>query len=62
MKKKLLIAVSIALGIILIFNGIVLAKVGIDGYQAYIQALEYGLKGLTAYFSFIIDLFREVLS
>ena len=62
MKKKLLIALGIALGLMLILNGVILAKVGIDGYQAYIQALEYGLKGLTAYFSFIVDLFKEAIS
>ena len=40
MKKKLLVPITV-LGLILIPNGIILAEYGIDGYQAYLKALEY---------------------
>lgn len=39
-------------------SGIVLATNGVDGFQAFVQALEYGLSGLGRYFEFIIDLFK----
>ena len=57
MKKKLLVPITV-LGLILIPNGIILAQQGIDGYQAYLKALEYALLGLKEYFACIIEIFK----
>jgi hypothetical protein len=62
MRKKLLVVLGVVLVLILaifcIPAGIVLAKAGIDGFQAYIKALEFGLAGLREFFNFIIQLFN----
>ena len=62
MKKKLAIIGSVVVvAALAIPSGVVLAKHGIDGFDAYLEALEYGLLGLERYFEFIVDLFRIVL-
>ena len=35
-----------------------LANTGIEGFDAFVQALESGLQGLEEYFKFIIELFK----
>ena len=61
MKKRIWIPLAIILGLVFIPSGIVLAKYGIGGLQAYEKALEYGLKGLAEFFEFIIELFKEAV-
>jgi len=39
----------------------VLAANGIDGFEAYVEALEYGLSGLVEYFDFIVKLFKAAI-
>lgn len=58
MKKKLAIIGGIVPATLAIPSGIVLAQQGIEGFEAFIQALEYGLRGLEEYFEFIADLFK----
>ena len=62
MKKKVWIPIAVVLGLIFIPSGIVLAVSGIDGFAAYQEALEYGLKGLVKFFEFIIELFKTALA
>lgn len=59
-KKTIFLIVSIVfLTAIIWFPALVLATTdNFDKFQYYVKALEYGLKGLTAYFEFIIKLFR----
>ena len=61
MKKKLLIIGGVIVDAFVIPSGIVLAVVGIDNFQAYLRALEYGLLGLAEYFDFILDLFKKAI-
>lgn len=58
MVKKRLIIIGSIVGAVLIPNGVVLAKTGVDGWEAFVKALEYGLLGLGEYFEFVIDLFN----
>lgn len=58
MKKKLLIIGGIVAAALVIPSGIVLAQLGGKGFDAFVQALEYGLLGLVEYFEFIVDLFK----
>ena len=60
--RKVLIAVGIAVGIFLAVNGVVLAAAGIDGYQAFLDTQQAALKGLKAYFDFLLDLFKLAIS
>ena len=61
MKKKLLIIGSIVAVALAIPSGIVWAQLGAEGFDAFVQALEYGLRGLEEYFESIVDLFKVVV-
>jgi len=60
--KRWHVAVGIFGGLVgIVLSGApVLAVRGIDSWQAYLKALEYGLAGLREYFSFIVELFKLV--
>lgn len=60
MKKKLIIGASAVGAVLGIPLAVVYAQEGIDGFQAYVKALEFGLLGLGEYFGFIIELFEVV--
>ena len=64
MKRKTVIAIIlfIAFTSILWIPATVFAITNsLDKFQYYVKALEYGLKGLEAYFKFIIELFKTAL-
>lgn len=62
MKKKMAIISGCVIATMLaVPSGIVLANHGVEGLDAYIKALEYGLLGLEKYFEFIVDLFKAVV-
>jgi len=46
LKKKLLIIGGVLAATLAIPSGVVLATNGVDGFQAFVEALKYGLKGL----------------
>ena len=61
-SHKILIALLVANGLMLGVPFTVSAACGnLDKFQLYVKALEYGLKGLTAYFDFIIKLFKAAI-
>jgi len=60
-KKKLAIILGSVAGAILIPSGVVLAKFGVDGWEAFTQTQKAMLDGLVAYFNALIDLFKLVL-
>jgi len=60
--KKLLLAIPISIGVILGIPATVYAIEGIDNFQAYLEALEYGLLGLIEYFGFVLRLFEMAVS
>jgi len=62
MMKKVLIALGIALALFVVASTTALAAVGIDNWQAFLKTQEAALKGLRAYFEFLIDLFKLVIS
>lgn len=63
-RKVILVIILLTIASSIIWvPAIVLAASGnTDKFQYYLKALEYGLKGLSKYFEFIIDLFKAAVS
>jgi len=62
MKRKVLIALGIVGGLIIIFSVYVLAAVGIDNWVAFLETQKAALDGLKAYFDFLIELFEVTIT
>jgi len=62
MKKKLVLASALLVPLLFLSGAPILAASGIDAWRAYTEALEYGLRGLKEYFSFIVELYKVVTS
>jgi len=63
-KKKICFVIILAvLGMFIgVPSTLALAKGVPELFEYYVKALEYGLKGLSEYFKFIIDLFKVIVS
>ena len=59
--KKILIALAIALVLVLLASGGVLAAVGIDNWQAFLETQQAMLKGFKEYLSALIELFQVAI-
>lgn len=61
-KKKICFAIILAiLGMLVGVPGAIAVANGTpELFQYYIKALEYGLKGLSEYFKFIVELFKVI--
>ncbi|RLF82395.1 hypothetical protein DRN38_00045 [Thermococci archaeon] len=62
-KKKICFIIILAvLGMLVGVPSVVALANGVpELFEYYVKALEYGLKGLSEYFKFIIDLFKVIV-